>query len=123
MNRVKFFGLTQAGRLKSPPRGIVLLIEVISQRRMASLNIFKAVKAESSFGPVASASLVDVMNKAKHFTRYLVAFFLDEVCVGFCFDTGRETKVTAPIWKSHLKGNSRLKLSTMTLSLESKVRR
>ncbi|MEL0629647.1 hypothetical protein [Psychromonas aquatilis] len=36
------------------------------------------------------------MNKIKLFPGYLVAFFFDEVCFGFYFDAGRETKVTAP---------------------------
>ena len=29
------------------------------------------------------ASLVDAVNKTKHFALYLVAFYLDEVCFGF----------------------------------------
>jgi len=45
---------------------------------------------------VASASLVDVMNKTKHFARYLVHLTWMMFVFGFCFDAGRETKVTAP---------------------------
>ena len=35
------------------------------------------------FGAVASASLVDAVNKTKHFALYLIAFYLDGVCFGF----------------------------------------